>query len=249
MSSDIKIHLCGPASALIQGKEVAHQLSGQQGRTLVGFLVLNRCHSFERETLIHLLWPSDSGPKNPESDLTALLSKLKKVFGQTRLITRGHVHLKLPHDAWIDVEIAQNNLHVAESQVAKRNWADAWAPAQVASHIYARPFLQGLGSAWVMDQRERFRTLEGRALESLAACSYHMGGVEYLTAERAARRAIEIDPYRESAWRLLMLTLLKAGNKAEAIYLFAQLSKILKKELDISPSTETVQVHKTLLAS
>jgi pentatricopeptide repeat protein len=54
-------------------------------------------------------------------------------------------------------------------------------------------------------------------------------------------------PYRETGYRLLMHALARNGNTAEALRVYEQLRMLLREELGITPSQETVTLHVHLL--
>lgn len=239
---DTRIQLCGPLVARVDGERVEHRLPGRQGRLLFAYLAHER-RRVERAELVEVLW-GDPAPDAAESALSALLSKLRRVVP---LEGRPAIRLLLPPDAWVDVHAAREALHRAESAVAGERWADAWGPARVAQHVGERVFLQGESTPWVEERRRAYRTLLVRALELAGLASARLGGGELATAERAARRLVELAPLRESGTRLLMEVLDGRGNRAEALLAYDDLRLRLREELGVAPSSETQALHRTLL--
>ena len=66
-------------------------------------------------------------------------------------------------------------------------------------------------------------------------------------AERTGRELIALSPYRENGYRWLMEALDRTGNTAEALRIYEQLRTLLRDELGIAPSGETVRLHDELL--
>jgi DNA-binding SARP family transcriptional activator len=66
-------------------------------------------------------------------------------------------------------------------------------------------------------------------------------------AERAGRELIALSPYRENGYRWLMEALDRTGNTAEALRIYEQLRALLRDELGVAPSGETVRLHDELL--
>lgn len=241
--SETRIQLCGPFVARIAGARVDGRLPGRQGRMLLAYLAHER-RRVEREELVELLW-GEFPPEAADSALSALLSKLRRVVP---VEGRSTVRLTLPDDAWVDVHVAHEALHRAESAVAHEDWGDAWGPARVAQHIGERPFLAGESSWWAEDRRRAHAALLARALELAGLASIRIGGGELSTAERAARRLVELAPLRESGTRLLMEVLDRRGNRAEALLSYEELRCRLRDELGVPPSADTQEVHRALLA-
>ena len=46
-------------------------------------------------------------------------------------------------DAWVDLEVAAEAIHQAESSVIQQDWARAWGPALTAVFVAERDFLSG----------------------------------------------------------------------------------------------------------
>lgn len=241
---ETRIQLCGPFVARIAGTRVDGRLPGRQGRMLLAYLAHER-RRVEREELIGLLW-GELPPEAADSALSALLSKLRRVVP---LDGRSAVRLTLADDAWVDVHVAREALHRAESAVAHEDWEGAWGPARVAQHIGERPFLAGESSWWWAEHRRRAHAaLLARALELAGLASIRIGGGELPTAERAARRLVELAPLRESGTRLLMEVLDRRGNRAEALLAYEELRCRLRDELGVPPSADTQELHRALLA-
>jgi SARP family transcriptional regulator, regulator of embCAB operon len=243
-----RIHLCGRLTAEIEGRRVEDGLPGPQGRALFAFLVVNRKRPTSRDELIAALWP-DRAPADPETALSALLSKLRRALGRDLIEGRSSLQIRLPASAWIDVEAATEAIHRAEPAIAHEDWAGAWGPGRVAQHIAEREFLPGEHAPWVDEIRSQLEALYVRALEVTAQASLGVGGAELDTAERSARLLISKSPYRESGYRFLMEVLDRRGNTAEALTVYEGLRVRLREELGASPGPVTQELHLRLLAS
>jgi DNA-binding SARP family transcriptional activator len=84
-------------------------------------------------------------------------------------------------------------------------------------------------------------------LESYAAPSLGIGGVELPSGERTARRLVEREPFRESGHRLLMRALAEGGNVADALRVYECLATLLRDELGVDPGPATQDLHRSLL--
>jgi DNA-binding SARP family transcriptional activator len=153
----------------------------------------------------------------------------------------------LPQDAFIDLEVALDALHRAESHVAKREWAAAWGPASLAYDVATRPLLRGHDRTWLDDWRRRLDEIRLSGLECVAAASLGLGGPELPLAANCARRLIELAPFRESGYRILMEALERSGNGAEALRVYDRLRITLRDELGIPPTSAVQDVYRRLL--
>lgn len=82
-----------------------------------------------------------------------------------------------------------------------------------------------------------------RALEAYAGATLGVGGTELSAAVRAGRRLTQLEPHRESGWRILMEALDREGNSAEALVVYES----LREALGIRPSEPTQALHRRLL--
>jgi len=241
-----RIQLCGRIVATVDGRRVESELRGPQGRLLFAYLVANRLRAASRAELMDAVWP-DGLPRAPESALSALVSKLRRVVGEERLEGRSELRLALADDAWIDAEAAGKALHRADVAHARSDWPEAWVAARVVQHIAVRPFLANEEAPWIEDRRRQLEASYLRALELAAHASLRIGGGELATAERSARSLIQRAPFRESGYRYLMEVLTAQDNRADALHVYDQLRTLLREELGTAPSPSTQELHRALL--
>jgi DNA-binding SARP family transcriptional activator len=230
-----KVQLCGRFVVEVGGRRVEGDLPGRQGRLLLAYLVANRDRTATRDEIVEALWPGGR-----DGGLAPLLSKVRRVVPLDRF--RPDVP-----GLWVDVEAAAAAVHRAESALALGRPHEAWGPSQVAMFVAGRPFLAGEEAPWIDDQRRSLSALHIRALESYAAATLGVAGTELAAAVRAARRLVDLEPYRETGHRILMEALDREGNTAEALRVYDTLRCRLRDELGITPSQATQDLHRRLL--
>ena len=228
----MRIHLCGRLRVEVAGEHVEGMLGGRQGQVLLAYLVLNRFREVPRSEATSALWPSESSSSSRA--LTAYLSKIRRALGGC-VEGRSEVRLVLPSDAWVDVEAAEEALYRAEGALASGDWGRAYSATHVALYIAERGFLTGCDLAWAIDARSRIDDIYVRALECSAAASLAAGAAELPVAEKNARSAVELAPFRESAHRVLMEVLAARGNRAEALRVYDGLRTRLADEVGTAP--------------
>jgi DNA-binding SARP family transcriptional activator len=79
-----------------------------------------------------------------------------------------------------------------------------------------------------------------RSLECLAEVWIAQG--DAALAARDAAEAIEIDPYRESAHRLLIRAHLAAGDRGAAARALEACRRVLEEELGVTPGADTLDL-------
>lgn len=242
----IWIQLCGPFAIELAGGRIEGNLPARQGRLLFAYLTIHRDRLIDRDELLEALW-GEQLPSAPGSALSALLSKIRGVFGPDVVQGRKQIRLVLPPGSWVDVEAAGDAIHRAESGVAARAWDRAYPAALIARVISTRRFLAGFDGIWIDEWRRRMLDLLVRALECSAASLLQFGGSEVVLAGRTARELIERAPYRESGYRFLMQALTAQGNVAEALRVYEQLRITLRDELGVGPGQDIQDLHLGLL--
>jgi SARP family transcriptional regulator, regulator of embCAB operon len=228
------------------GRRVEDTLPGANGRLLFAYLVLNRLRRMDRDELLTAVY-GEEAPPDHHPRLSVLLSKLRRAVGPELLRGRSEIELVLSRDAFVDVEAAFEALHRAQSHVAHGEWAEAWGPSGVAYHVASRPLLQGHDRPWLDEWRRRLDDVRLRGLECFAAARLGLGGPTLPQAEECGRRLIELAPYRETGYRILMEALEQRTNNAEALLVYDRLRVLLRDELGIAPSPAVQSVYRRLL--
>lgn len=241
-----RIQLCGRITISIEGHRLEAGLSRGQGRLLFVYLVLNRMRPLSRDDVAAAIWP-EQAPARAEANLRVLVSRLRRLLGANTIEGRSTLRLLLPEDTWVDTEVATRKIHEAEAAVHVHDWTRAVPAASTAFTIAERGFLPESDFPWVVEKRRWLEDLRTRALECDGLASLGIGGSEVAAAERDARRLVELAPYRESGYRLLMESLAQQGNIAEALLVYDQLRVLLGNELGTSPSAQTQALHRRLL--
>jgi len=241
-----RIQLCGRLSVEIEGVQLAERLRGRQVPLLLAYLVLNRTRHVGRDELIDALWPNQP-PVSQDAALRTLLSRLRSSLGSSALAGRDELILALPEPVWIDVEAAAAEVARATDALERGDARRGWALAQVPLNIASRGLLPGAHATWLEPPRRELEDVRQQALEVIGRAGLMMGGTQLQSAERAARTLIELEPYRESGYVLLMEALSARGNVAEALRVFDGLRMLLRDELGTNPSAETIAAHDRLL--
>lgn len=241
-----RIQLCGRLAVELAGRELTAELPGGQARVLFTYLTVNRALPARRDELIEALWPWRA-PAGADASLSALLSRLRGVLGRDALTGGAEVRLRLPSDAWIDIEAAQEAIHRAESAVAQNDWARGWGPSLIALFTARRGFLPGEDLPWAQEHRRRLEEIRSSALECYAAVALGVGGTELAPGERVARELVAAEPFREHAHALLMEILVARGNTAEALRVYEMLRERLRDELGAAPAPELRALQERLL--
>jgi DNA-binding SARP family transcriptional activator len=112
--------------------------------------------------------------------------------------------------------------------------------ADLAQDVIRRELLPGWYDEWVLVERERFHQRQLHVLEAV--------GDELLFRRKpgpaldAALAAVQAEPLRESARRLVIRVHLAEGNVCEAIRHYLQYLRLLRDELGVAPTEQLTQL-------
>ena len=238
----LRVYLAG-GIALVGGNGAVlseRALAGRQLRRI--FVRLVAIHEpVHQADLADDLWET-AWPPAWQVALRALLSKIRTTLGSVgaadALIRIGSAYeLRLPAGAWLDTDAAGQAIHRAETSLldGDRTAACGWALA--ARAIASRPLLAGEEADWLDDLRLRLVDVRLRALECLGEIWLAQGDARL--AARDAAEAVGLDPYRESAHRLLIRAHLASGERAAAIRAYDACRVLFQGELGVMPAPET----------
>ena len=172
------------------------------------------------------LW-ADSTEQHAVGSLRSALWRLGR-SGQ-RLVEADAEHLRIAPDVRVD-------LHEVMIRGRRLLHGGPIEDGDFAAMIPAAELLPDHYDEWVLVERERYRQLRMHALEilclQLSAAGRHGEAVE------AGMAAVNSEPLRESAHRVLICAHLAEGNRCEAIRQFDRYRALLRNDLGLEPSPD-----------
>jgi predicted ATPase/DNA-binding SARP family transcriptional activator len=215
------------------------QLPTHKDESLLAYLALDpKAHP--REKLACLFW-GDCSDTLSHTSLRTALAVLRKHLGTDAIIAnRATVQINLAHFCMIDaLEFAKAlDLHNAHSRQAEIEKIES------AISLYQGDLLAGFYDDWIDIERERYRSMFIDALllmtQKMRARSEYKRAVEY------ASRVLQTDPANEAAHQHLMCCYLAMGKRLEALRQFKQCKQVLRDELGVEPSRDTIVLFETI---
>jgi DNA-binding SARP family transcriptional activator len=178
-----------------------------------------------REVVAGSLW-LDTDDARASACLRSTLWRLRAVA--PGLIESGVTRLRLADGVALDLSAAKK---LAKDLVAG---VCSWEEGDAELLLQSGDVLPDWAEDWVSHERELFRQLRLHALEilcaQLAAAGLHGRAVV------AGLTAVQCEPLRESAHRVLIDAYLTEGNMVEALRQYHWYRELLKNELGIEPS-------------
>jgi DNA-binding SARP family transcriptional activator len=225
-------------------------MRGTQARAVLSMLALRRGPVHKNE-LAELLWPTTL-PDHWEGALRGLITKSRRFLDAGGLSGRdllvgegGYYELRLPAGVALDRDVATALITAAQVTRADGQPGDAAALARRAATILERRLLAGPDHAWFDQVRAELVRDRLAALDLCARAGLADGAIE--PAKRAAAEALEIDPYRESTYRLLMEAHAAAGSRGEALRAYERCRRMLADDLGVAPAAQTQALYIELL--
>jgi DNA-binding SARP family transcriptional activator len=246
-----RVYLCG--RVMLECGDVVLRdgaLGGAQGRLLLAFLGTRRTRLVSRLETVEAVWGAEP-PPSVDVSLNAIVSKLRAAMRSAGMrppygvaTDAGAFQLALP-EAWLDVEAARTSLDAAEGGLRRDDMAGAWAAANVAAVIARQSFLVDEDAAWVVRERDVLQRIWRRASVVLSIVSTATG--EHQLGIQHAAEACAAEPFDEVACQALMRAHAVAGNRAEALRVFAHCRRLFRDELGAEPSEQTTATFLAIL--
>lgn len=187
--------------------------------TMLRLLAVHAGQPVHRETIIGALWP-DAPLAQATHNLQVAVSMLRRFLepesprGEARIVTRHGDAYALTPPPGSRVDVVGFAEALRDARQARTVDAERLA-LQRALNTYQGDLLPGDGPAeWVVADRERLRVQAGNAAGRLAELEFTRGDIAAAVA--AAQRSLEIDPFRDTSWRLLIEAYQMLGDAAAA---------------------------------
>ena len=236
-----------------RGKEEidAREWRRSSARQLFQLLLTRRDRMLQREEIADILWPN-LGPDAVQRGFKVALNALNKALEPDRpsgaepayIVRHGATYGLRPNaDLWLDADVFQQLINEADRcQDDAEVCGDAY---QRALDLYRGEYLQeSLYEDWASEERERLLTLYLRTAEKLAAVRVEQG--RYDEAINLCRRILARDNCWERAYRLLMITYARQGNRPRALRVYQDCATTLRRELDTEPGPSTRRLYERI---
>lgn len=233
-------------------KRETESLSGFVSQKTILLLVylLHHPGEHQREVLAELFW-TDTSSKQALKNLRTILSSLQKQLGDYLMVTRQTIGMLPEAPFWLDSTVFANKLNTVQERL-QRPYSPRLSLAMLAEtlDLYQGDFLIAAKDSsdslydWVYMQRDHLRERHTNALYNLIEIAREHGyleqGIHY------GRQLLTLDPYWESAQRIMMQLLAQSGARNAALKAYEHFAKLLSEELDVEPEDETQKLYRQI---
>jgi DNA-binding SARP family transcriptional activator len=185
------------------------------------------------------LWPDHSRSRS-SANLRSALWRIQRL-PDFKVVECWHGRLRLSTGVVTDLH---GEMERARALVQSRDATGADAPPGLGE--LGLRLLPGWHDEWLLLDRERWDQLRLHALEALAR--RRVRTQDYVGALEAALEAVTIEPYRESAQRVLIEIHIAEGNYATALRQYQRYRGMLQRELGIGPTPQLDRLVQPLTA-
>lgn len=219
-----------------------------KNRALLAYLALESNTAHRREALASLLWsdyPAAAARNSLRQALYHICRAIPQVVEQDPclLITPNQVQVNPNCDLWVDVHEFTDRLAASmRHHVFSLDLCEACLESlHRAIALYQGELLAGLTlpkceefSDWQIISQE---SLHNKMLTALSLLSdFYEANLDFSQLIDCTQKEIELEPWRESAYRRQMWALAKIGQRERALQQYKTLQKILQREMGITPS-------------
>lgn len=204
-----------------------------------------------KEQIVELLWP-ELDPETGSRDFRVALNAIQNALepdraprAPSRVIERSELNYSLNPDAFrIDVDLFDEHLAAAHRSTEEGEAAEHY---QAALALYRGEYLpERRYEDWTASERERLHTLALAATTRLAEMLLPTDPLETI---RLTRRALDLDPLWENAYRIEIQAHLATGNRPMAIRTYDRCAQVLKEAYALDPLPETQRLIQDLSAT
>jgi TolB-like protein/Tfp pilus assembly protein PilF len=213
----------------------------RRAKALLAYLARHPGQRAPRDRLGALLWGSCGDERariNVRQTLMLLRKALTHAAGPCVISDGDALYLDPDH---VKADVAEFDELCRESSV------DA---LEQAATLYQGEFLEGFAlneefyEEWLRAERASLQERAIKALMSLLRC--HLGAGNAEQGVRVARKALSLDPLRETAHRALMRLYADTGDRALALKQYQSCCDVLNAELGVQPETRTQRLYEQI---
>jgi DNA-binding SARP family transcriptional activator len=190
-----------------------------------------------------LFWP-DSNPVQVRSLFHTALHCARQALGQNVILFEDEMYLVNP-DLKIECDAHQLESWTRQAQLLTSRDARADDLWRKAIAQYGGDFLHSLDFQWVVARREAYGAMHLDALIGLGHCARARNDLK--TAVEWFSTALAVDPYSEDIYRQIIRCYAQMGEMSKIQTRFHELKAMLRDELGIEPSQETVTLVRSII--
>jgi len=233
----LRLEFLGGFRALVGQKPAGRGLTTRH-QQILAYLALQRAGTVARQKLAGLLWP-DSTDGQALTNLRRELHHLRQVFPEIETALDSGTRTLEWSRSRVVLDVDEFRSAVEDGLKGRRDRLEA------AVALYKGDLLPESDDEWIAAERDRTRE---QAVQAFAAL------VKVFEDERAfgpaidhAQRLLHLDSLHEGAWRALMRSHARRGERAVALNVYHRCVAVLKQAVGAAPEAATHLVYRQIL--
>lgn len=224
--------------------------SSLRARNIFKYLIMYHGTPVAKDILIDILWP-DAEPKAARRNLHQAIYSLRQTFRQQSnfqpiLFENDRYVLNPAMDIWVDVVEFERHAQYGQRLIAENQIAPAMTEYSIAEGLYQGDFLEeDLYDDWPQGRREHLRNTYLEIADQLSR--YYVQRSEYTAAIALCQKILMRDKCEERTHRRLIQCYMALGQRHLAVRQYQTCVEVLKVELDLEPSAETITLYRQIL--
>jgi DNA-binding SARP family transcriptional activator/CheY-like chemotaxis protein len=248
-TSDLSVQLLGKFRVFVLGKEVEKPIPNK-AKALLGYMLMNKRKQISRDLLAKIFW-KDTPTEYAKNNLNVTVHTLRKWFQDVDketnyIISKGN-HYEINQNLSIETDLDYFRLACNEAQEMQQI-DNKIASANAYFRAYANyrgDFMEGLTQEeWV--ECERYNLLESFLIVLQKLTEFFIHEQYYEMALKTASKMVYLDNCLENAYRFMMISYWKNGDRINALRQFERCKQALKQELGINVSRRTVELYEEI---
>ncbi len=225
-----------------------------KAKSLLKYLVAQRGRPVPKDVLMEALWPGCE-PSLANNNLKAAVRSLRQTLNWAGdsyrefawvLFQDGSYMINPEAHLWTDTEQFEYHWHIGRQLEKQGKVDEAIREHETAEALYKGDYLEDdLYEEWTTLRREALKDFYLAILGRLA--DYSMRTSDYESCIVYCQKILDNDSCREDAYRRLMCSYSRLGNRNRAIGWYHLCERVVTAELDVHPDHQTIALHQRLL--
>lgn len=250
--AQLRIYSLGPFE-IYCGEEWIPQRRTGKGRAILKYLAARPRQPVLRDVLLEVLWP-ETEPHIANNRLKVAMHHLRQAFalrgpdhdcGEYILFHNGCYLFNPNITVWTDVEAFEGHWRQGMRLERAGRLAEAIPFYLQAEMLYRGDFLaEDLFEEWTLVRREELKDLYLMTLDKLSRYWLQTGNAD--RAIEGWKKIIAKDPWREDAYRHLMVCFARCRQRELALRWYDLCVQTLQTQLGLEPEPETVALYQRI---
>jgi DNA-binding SARP family transcriptional activator/DNA-binding NarL/FixJ family response regulator len=248
----IQAFFLGSFEVLVNNQPIENWPS-KKGKSIFAYLLLNHKKKIFRDVLMDLFWQK-SDPDSARNCLNVTIHGLRRILQDINpkeeyILFKDECYYFNPDiQVEIDVEEFRKIWRKAQTIEHHKGLAAAAIEFESAAEIYRGEILEEeIYDSWSSLDRENLKEIYLSILDKIS--ENYIFNKDYRKAILTCEKILDKDNCREDIYRRMMECYYRFGQRDRAIKLFRKCAKVLKNELEVTPTTNTIKLYRAIKES